>query len=554
MKNMEQFDASGEIDELLKSDKSPDKLEKKSREILSKQLHDYIIAELQKELSTSRDPVNDVELTDITKLSEKDVEDNFFKFKKQIENEKRLEFVSELAKEFPEAKFYIVGGMVRDALIGKKSKDIDMVICGIARDQLEKAFEKYGKIDLVGRNFGVYKLWFEKIFTPDVQQQEIDIAMPRMEKTGGSGSKRDFEVKADEKYTIEDDLARRDLTVNAMAYDIIGGKLIDPFGGKKDLIGEKIKSVNNPDERFKEDYSRILRAMRFALKLNAKIEENTWRSMCDNFSNMVKIFVDKNGKEKQIIPWETIGSEIKKMFIINPVRALDLLDKSGGLKYIFPEIEELKKFQQPKEHHPEGDVFTHTRLVLKALPENSSLTLVFAGLLHDVGKGITQKIDPVSGKITFYEHAQKGAELARKICERLKFTNLDTEKIVLLVEKHMQIHEIQKMKLSKIYKLLMEELPQELIRLGKADVLACLSDETGEINYATEKIKEFAAKKEEIKPLIMGRDLIELGLKPGKMFKQILNRLFEIQIEEKINEKEILLIKAEEIIKEFIRN
>lgn len=552
---MEKYDASKEINKLLVSEKSSDEVEKESREILSRKLYDYKIAELKNELIFygSRDPSMDIETID--RVTDNDeLESNFDKFKENISKEDKLDFVQYLAKEFPKASFYLVGGMVRDGFLGKKSKDIDIVIQGINPQQLEEFLKKYGKVDLVGKNFGVYKFWKTKVaqdknITDAFNvQQEVDIALPRKEKSTGSGKRSDFEVIPDHSLDIQEDLSRRDLTINAMAYNLLTGELIDPFEGKKDLLEGKIRCVGNAEERFREDYSRMLRAIRFAVKLGFSFDKETYASICKNSQKIV----EKDKNNSQIVPWETIGEELKKSFCIDASRTLELLDKSSLLKHVLPEIEELKKYQQPKKYHPVGDVFTHTRLALKSLPADSSLTLIFATLFHDIGKSKTQKIDN-TGKITFYEHAQEGAILAKNVCERLRFTKLSTEKIALLVRKHMQMHQIEKMSISKIYKLFMEELPREILRLGIADISGCLSKELDSIEFSKNKITEFITKKEESKPLIMGKDLIKLGLKQGKIFGIILEKLFEIQLIRKIVDKNQMMEIAREIIKnEFV--
>lgn len=536
-----QFSVEQPIRELLESNKTSDEVEKEARDIISESLHQYYIAELESELdpTITSDPIGSVESFKTEKITSDSIEKNFLSFKERIKSEQKLKFIEKLAERFPLGNFYIVGGLTRDGLLGKSSKDIDLVINGIEPDILAAALSEMGRVELVGKNFGVYKFYPSGIDEDDFEQMAIDIAIPRKEKSLGTGRRQDFDVQSDYKLSIEEDLLRRDLTINAMAYDIISDKLIDPFNGVNDLLDGVIKMVDNPDDRISEDLSRMLRVIRFAVKFGFKIDKRTWDSLKEN---MPKI-IETDEANKQVVPWEIIGEELKKSFVMDPVRTLDLLNESGGLHYLLPEVENLKKYQQSKEHHQEGDVYTHTRFVLKSLPPNSPMSLIFAGLFHDVGKQFTY-FKNKNGKITFYGHDQRGAELAEKICQRFKFIRAMTDKICLLVRKHMQPFQVGQMKDSTIYKLFIEELPQELLRLHQADILACLSFQREPYNKAVEKIREFQEEENDvskIKPLIGGQDLISLGFKPGKEFMIILEKAFERQMAGKIRDKKSLL-------------
>jgi poly(A) polymerase len=571
---LSQYDVSKEIDVLLESNNATDEIEEKARDIISNALYKYAVDELKKDANI-KNPEDEIAIENTNKLTKEIIDENFEKFKEKINDESRLKFIEELSKKFPQGKIYIVGGSVRDGLLGKKSKDIDMVFTNIKPEDLENALKDIGKVDFVGRNFGVYKLWVERKFkqdeiesknseneNPDEQgknqveskknenknsdeQQEIDIALPRKEKSMGTGKKNDFQIDANHNYKINDDLSRRDLTINAMAYDYMTGELIDPYNGKNDLLSGQIKTVGRAEDRFSEDYSRILRAIRFAVKLNCKIDKNTWQAICKNAGKMV----EKNEQGKQITPYETISKELEKSFTMNPVRTLDLLDKSGILKHILPEIENLKKFEQPKEYHSEGNVYKHTRLVMKALPEGSPFSLVFATLLHDIGKSATYNKDK-NDKITFYGHAEKGVRIAEEICDRFKFEKKLKDKILWLIKNHMKMFEVPNMKKGvKIFRILMEneEYSRELLRLNQADTKASIPPEgyadksayDKSVSIITELQKDTNGEK--IEPLISGNDLIELGMKPGKEFKDILENCYNYQIENNISRKEKLI-------------
>lgn len=519
---LSQYDVSEEISKVLESNKkSTELIEKEARDIISRTLHNYAVDELRKSID-SYNPESEIEAIDTLDITNEEIESNFSKFKEKINKEPRLEFIKELSKKFPQGKFYIVGGSVRDGLLGKKPKDIDMVVTNIKSEDLEESLKCIGKVDFVGRNFGVYKLWAERKFkqkdenTSVNEQEEIDIALPRKEKSLGTGKKNDFEIDTNSNYSIEDDLSRRDLTINAMAYDYLTGELIDPYNGKDDLLLRQIKTVGRAEDRFSEDYSRMLRAIRFAVKLNCKIEDKAWQAICNNAHQMT----EKNEQGKQITPWETISKELEKSFVMNPVRTLDLLDKSWILKYVLPETDELKKFEQPKQYHSEGNAFKHTRLVMKALPDGSPFSLIFASLLHDVGKAQTYNLNK-DGKITFHGHAEKGVEIAQKICDRMHIEKKIKDKILWLIKNHMKMFEVPKMKKgTKILELLMEneEYSRELLRLNQADTKASIpfegySDKSA-YDVSIELIKNLQkdSKGEKIKPIISGSDLIGLGL------------------------------------------
>ncbi len=255
----------------------------------------------------------------------------------------------------------MVGGAVRDAILGRPTKDYDFVVRGVSKAELQKFLASQGKVNLVGKRFGVFK------FRPKGWVgEEIDIALPRTEHSIGlTGAYRDFKINSNASLKIEDDLSRRDFTINAMAFRLAPTSykliptsyLIDPFNGLNDLRKGIIRTVGNPDTRFREDYSRMLRAIRFACQLDFEIETKTWKSVIKNIINLNK----KIGGER-VVPPEVIAKELVKAVSHNPVWAIELLDKSGAVKQLFPELLRSKKCPQPKKFHNEGDCWTHTIL------------------------------------------------------------------------------------------------------------------------------------------------------------------------------------------------
>ncbi len=340
-------------------------------------------------------------------------------------------------------EMYMVGGIVRDTLLDKlKSKDFDFIFRKISGQDLEKALtEEKGSLDLVGKHFGVYK------FMPEDKSldEPIDIAFPRTEFSTGGGGKKDFEVQSDPNMPVEEDLGRRDLTINAMAYDVREGKLVDPYDGKKDLENKLIRAVGKPEDRFKEDYSRMLRAIRFACRFDFQIEKNTWKAIIENAQHINDTVVGEKGKKERKVPEDTIRKELLKSLKENSERAFDLYDKASLWQQIIPELNKLKNCTQPAESHQEGDVWQHTKLMLEKInsPEfkskfpNAKISPEFtvAIMLSQIGKPKSQEIVIEDGdeKIKFKHPNEQSAQLSEKITRRLKFSNKQIKEITFLI-------------------------------------------------------------------------------------------------------------------------
>jgi tRNA nucleotidyltransferase/poly(A) polymerase len=261
-----------------------------------------------------------------------------------FDHEPMLSFCQAFLKEHPHAQLFLVGGAVRDLLLGRKSKDFDFVVCGIAPEDLQTWFSQYGSIDLVGRSFGVFK--FSPKEFPAPRHEPIDLALPRREHTqeGSLGGYRDFDVQADPSLPVEEDLSRRDFTINAMAYSVRDKRMVDPFGGQKDLEKKIICAVGNPEDRFKEDMSRALRALRQAAQLDFVIEPKTWDALCETLKRIhTKRLSAHTGQEEFVVAREVIAKEILKALLANPARAVDLLYHSGAFEQFFPEVHQAIK-------------------------------------------------------------------------------------------------------------------------------------------------------------------------------------------------------------------
>lgn len=322
-------------------------------------------------------------------------------------------FLSDLKSAFPRAEIFLVGGAVRDLFLGRETKDFDFVVRQVVANDLEAFLKKHGEVNLVGRSFSVFK-FMPKDWDP---HNPIDIALPRREHAFGTGGYRDFEVQGDPKLSVKDDLSRRDFTINAVALKIEikkeglkFDKIIDPIKGLKDLKKKSIKAVGKPEVRFQEDYSRMLRALRFACQLDFKIEKKTWQAIQKNIYHLNDIqrnvqmiadgrFTEPDVVEQRAVPYEVIAKELMKSFIASPVQVFDFYDQSGAFTELMPEILKMKNCPQPTNWHSEGDVWTHTRLALEKLfssqfkeqfgDEPPSPQLIMAVLLHDLGKPYT---------------------------------------------------------------------------------------------------------------------------------------------------------------------
>lgn len=438
-----------------------------------------------------------------------------------------VKWVKDLESEFPESKTYLVGGIVRDKLLGRKSDDLDFVICGIPAKKLHNFLTKRGKVELVGTTFGVRK------FIPSGAKirkgKALDVAMPRTEVSTGPGY-REFEVMYDHKLPVEEDLSRRDFTVNAMATDMKTGKLIDIFGGKEDLEKRLIRTVGEPKDRFSEDYSRILRALRFACQLNFKVEDKTWQAIKKYAPKILeKRLFEK--RERTIVPWEAVGKEFMKTLDANPERTLDLYDESGILKLILPELEACKGVEQPPEFHPEGDVWVHTKLALHHTPKEVSSRLKLAILLHDIGKPSTQRTPEEHGtdRIRFDDHDKVGAEMAEKICKRLRLSKKIQDQVCWLIRHHLLFltGDIFQMRPKTIKKYFIDnpKLGDELLEIYRIETLASPGVEQERSFKEIKKIKDYIedmrksfrkTKTETFTHIISGHDVMKkFNLKPG---------------------------------------
>ncbi len=495
---------------------------------------------------------------------------NLEKIIEEMEKGGFLDWAEKLRDIDSKVEVYLVGGAVRDALLGIKDiKDYDFVVRGMNLDKLGKELEKLGKVNLVGKTFGVYK------FLPGDKKIEVayDIALPRTEISKATGGYRDFDVQYNEKLDIREDLGRRDFTINALAYNIFSKELVDEFDGVRDLKDKIIRTVGNAYGRFEEDYSRMLRAIRFACQLDFKIEEITWEAVVKLISHINDEATDGD----RIVPYEVIASELLKSFVLNPIHAFDLYDKSGATEQLMPELLKMKDCPQPTNWHSEGDVWEHTRLCLKNLESTSfqnrfKKNLVFSGksgkvvgadlvmalVWHDVGKPYTIMTPEKDGtdRLRFNNHDVTSAKMAKVNFEKLKLSaapefDFDVDKSVWLISKHhlFDTKTIKEMKNSTIEKYFFSSKfsGEDLLKTGFADMFSSVREDTGEGDLENfgmmfdriNELKKLGKDKKLPDSLINGKDVMKiLGIRPGKKVGMIMEALREKQLAGKIRTKE----------------
>lgn len=488
-------------------------------------------------------------------------------------------FLAVLRQDFPAVEVYFVGGSVRDALLGRAIKDVDLVVRNVPAKKLEKLLQSCGSVNLVGKKFGVYK------FVPaqSKDSRAIDVALPRLEfSIGNTGHYRDFEIQSDHRLPLDQDLARRDFTVNAMAYDVFEKKLIDPWNGCADLEAKTIRAVGDPHTRFAEDYSRMLRAIRFACQLDFSIHAHTKRAikelMPEINSEVALSVAPKTTEIMRAVPYEIISREIIKALVARPVPAFDLLNDFGVFSEMMPELNAMKKCPQPKEWHSEGDVWAHTRLSLAALNSkrfvkefgsaDSSALLVMATLMHDIGKPPalkTPKRDKVD-RIRFDGHDRIGADMARSLCERLRTSsvedyNVDPDAIHWLVKNHLLLlnSDLAKMKNNTIEKYFFRDrmLGTTLLKLTVADGLGSIRrdgkvglDRYTQFKRRLKKFEQTARLRNNQLPkaLLDGDEIMKtLGIKPGKEVGQMIELLREEQLAGRVTTKSVARVLIKKI-------
>jgi poly(A) polymerase len=414
---------------------------------------------------------------------------------------------------------YYAGGCVRDLLRGEVPKDID-----VATDARPETVQKlFPRTYAVGAHFGVIVVLENGL--------QFEVATFRSDGVYLDG-RRPVEVHF---ATAEEDAARRDFTINGMFFDPEKEEVIDFVGGRADLEQRLIRAIGDPAQRFAEDRLRMLRAVRFATVLGFEIDPATWGAAVASAASITQISAER------------IRDELVRIFLSpNRARGWDLLDASGLMKAVLPELEKMKGCEQPPQFHPEGDVFKHTRIMLEMLPAEASLPLVFSVLFHDVAKPPTAIVDE-EGRIRFNGHDRVGAEMTETIMERLRFSRAEIDATVEAVRQHMVFKDVPNMRVAKLKRFMARPTFQDELELHRVD---CASSHGMLDNYdfLLAKKEEFSNEPIIPPPLVRGEDLIAMGLKPGPKFGEILEAVETRQLEGALKDREEALA----WIKEFL--
>jgi poly(A) polymerase len=399
----------------------------------------------------------------------------------------------------------LVGGCVRDLLLGREASDYD-----VATDATpERVMALFPESIAVGAQFGV-------VLVPR-DGCKVEVATFRSDVGYSDGRHPDSVVYA---RTPKEDVQRRDFTINGllMRHDI--GEVLDFVGGQGDLKNRVIRAIGEPDRRFAEDKLRLMRAVRFAARFGFVIEPDTLAA------------VRRRATEITQVSAERLRDELTKLLTEGAARpGFELLEETGLLPVVLPEIAAMKGVEQPPQYHPEGDVWIHTRLMIQQLAPGTSPTLAWGVLLHDVGKPPTfRSAEDTGDRIRFDGHVDVGVPMAEAICRRLRFSNEDTEQILALVANHMRFKDVEQMKASTLKRFVRLPRFEEHLQLHRLD---CLSSHRNLESYSFVLRVLAETPPEQIRParLLTGDDLQEMGYQPGPIFSEILRSVEDAQLE-----------------------
>lgn len=461
---------------------------------------------------------------------------------------------------------YLVGGAVRDALLGRETKDLDFVVVGLDPEQVAAALARWGRVEPVeSRAFGVFK------FTPAGAGEQYDVALPRRDRWTGLAYK---DMAAEWGVSLEEDLARRDYTINALALSL-EGELRDPFGGQADLAAHRVRAVGEARERFAEDPSRILRGLRLACELGFAVVPETLRAMVEMAEEVTRL--TPYGQTR--VAAEVVGAEFLRGLAADPPRLVRLWEETGLLRALLPEAAAMAGTPQPELFHSEGDVLRHTLLALERLadlepPEAQeqwgspiafqprSLHTRLAVLLHDVGKPPTlQPPVDAADRLRFPGHDAIGARLAGAIVDRLRLSvfpredplHVDRERLTFLVGRHMLSAGMapEQAKLSTLERIFFspESRGGELLAVLYADIAATVPP-SGEPDFSgyrrlLERLRQVAGalhaqqQARRLPPLLNGREIMALlGIGPGPEVGRAQEALRELQLEGRLQTRE----------------
>ena len=405
-------------------------------------------------------------------------------------------------------KAYFVGGAVRDLLLGRTPDDVD-VTTSARPEQIQALFEKAIPI---GAAFGIISVVVDGI--------PIEVATFRAERGYSDGRRPDHVVYTDDEVL---DVTRRDFTVNGLLFDPAERTVVDCVGGLDDLRAGILRTIGDPVVRFGEDHLRILRLVRFAAKLGFEVDPASKQAAA------------VSAEKLRLIAAERIRAELEKILTgPHPAEGFEMLAELGILKVVLPEVDAMRGVEQPKQFHPEGDVFVHTMLLLSHAAWRTP-DLMWAALLHDVGKPRTQTFK--DGVPHFYGHEVLGADMAAEILTRLRFSSASIDTITAAIRHHMRFASVHVMKKAKWMRIIADpNFPLEL-ELHRLDCIAChgLLD-----NYVLmlDRMREYAKLPAPRKPFLNGNDIIALGVKPGAVFSRILSEAEDLRLEGELKSRE----------------
>lgn len=437
----------------------------------------------------------------------------------------------------------LVGGCVRDALMGRAAKDWDLEVYGLAPERLRAVLDRFGTVNVVGEAFTVYKLG-----------AHLDVSIPRRERKSGRGH-RGFVIEGDPSMSVEDATRRRDFTINAILQDPLSGELIDPFAGQKDIAAGVLRAVSA--ETFVEDSLRVLRAAQFAARFEFEIAPETVE-LCRTM-------------DLTDLPAERVWGELEKLLLQaqRPSIGLDWLSKLGALSQVFPELQTLIGVPQDPEWHPEGDVFVHTLLavdrareLIDDLPYARQVTVMLGALAHDFGKPPTTQF--LEGRWRSRGHEEAGAEPASRFLDRINVHTIDgydvRKQVISLVREHLKPGEFYK-KRDEVGEGAFRRLarrcePDLLYRVAKADSLGRNAEWVPrEKWYGAEaqewflqRARELDVEKRPPDPLLLGRHLLELGLQPGPRMGEITRAVYEMQLDGRVRTLDDAIREARKLI------
>jgi poly(A) polymerase len=407
---------------------------------------------------------------------------------------------------------YLVGGCVRDLLLDREPADYDVATSATP----QQVMIVFPQTWAVGAQFGV-------VLVPATAdpRQTVEVATFRSD-LGASDGRHPDQVRFSR--DPHQDVERRDFSINGLLLDPVTKEVLDFVGGRADLGAGIVRTIGDPERRFTEDKLRMLRAVRFAARFGFQIEAAT------------RAAIQKLAPEIHQVSRERVRDELTKMLTEGRAReAFLLLDETGLLPQVLPEISAMKGVQQPAEFHPEGDVFVHTLLLLEKLPQHGPPTLAWGALLHDVGKPPTFRVAP--DRIRFDSHVEVGVKMAEEICRGLRFSNDDAEQIVELVHHHMRFADIERMKQSTLKRFLRLPRFEEHLELHRMDAQSSNGVLTF-YNFAREKLDSLAPEAMHPRPLVTGDDLIAAGYSPGPRFKEILSAVEDGQLEGRFDRRD----------------